>query len=436
MAIQHASDSGFFIRHLQRAGFDIDKKVEWNPYPYQIPPEGNWDTWLLLGGRGAGKTEAGARYCLEHLRKYGSKARVGVGAPTYADVRDVCASGPSGLLTIAPTEFEWNKSIATARHINGGYVKFMSAEEENRWNGPQWSLLWMDELALWKEETYHQAQFGVRLGEHPHVIATTTPKARRLIKELANAPTTVVTHGASHENTALSKTFYARLEERYGGTRLGRQELLGEFVDELEGSLFKGAWIDDARVKAMPMRSEYHDIDGEIVEEKTIDLTRVVVAIDPAVTNKSTSDETGIAVAGISSEGDFYVLSVQGHKLAPHQWATKALEMFDLYSADCIVAENNNGGDMVTETVRRVAEAQKRTINIQSIRASRGKTLRAEPIAALYEQRRVHHVGIFPEYEEQLCSFPIANDRDDLVDATVYALTTLAGVSVPNIRFI
>lgn len=439
MSLKNSPYSGIFTQALNRAGFHVEQVPEWEPYPYQIPPPGAgvaWNTWLLLGGRGAGKTEAGSRYCLAHLREFGPEARIGVGAPTYADVRDVCAEGPSGLLTMAPHEFDWNRSTATARHKNGGVVKFMSAEEPSRFRGPQFSLLWADELALWKDESWVIAQFCVRLGPIPHIIATTTPKARKLVKELAEAPTTIMTHGASHENTALAPTFYARLQERWGGTRLGRQELLGEFVDELEGSLFKSHWIDDARVQTIPMLTQYEEVNGEIEVQESVDLSRIVVAIDPAITNKATSDETGIAVAGINSENEFFVLHLEGYKLAPHQWATKALELYDYYQADRIIAETNNGGDMVIATVNRVAESQKRSVNIHSIRASKGKTLRAEPIAALYEQGRVHHVGQFKDAEDQMVSFPIANEHDDLVDAVVYALTDLAGVGSPNIRFL
>ena len=421
---------------LHERGFAIDAMPDWTPYEYQVPPEGDWSCWVLLGGRGAGKTEAGARYVLDHLRTYGEKARVGVGAPTYGDVRDVCAEGPSGLLTMAPHEFDYNRSTSSARHSGGGYVKFMSAEEPARWNGPQWSLLWADELALWREETWHQAAFGVRLGERPHVIVTTTPKARKLIKELIAAPTTVMTHGTSYQNTALSPQFAQRLEERYGGTRLGRQELLGEFIEDIEGALFKAEWIEKARKPEPPMRTTTLEISGEVVEETSIDLVRVVVAVDPAVTSKAESDETAIAVCGMDSDGEFYVLSVQGYRLPPNQWAEKALQAYDIWAADKIAAEVNNGGDMVVETIARVCESQGRSANVEAIRASRGKTLRAEPIAALYEQGRVHHVGTFREAEDQLCSFPVTNEHDDLVDAIVYALTDLAGVGAPNIRFL
>ena len=418
-----------FRKRAESLGLQVGRQNVWKPYPYQVPPEGEWDTWLLLGGRGAGKTEAGARYVLSHLMQAGRNARVGIGAPTFADVRDVCAEGPSGLLTIGGDDFTYNRSTATARHALGGYVRFMSAEEPGRWNGPQWTLLWADELALWKEETWHQAQFGVRLGPSPRVIATTTPKARKFVKELAEQKGTIVTHGTTYQNVALARRVMTRLEERYAGTRLGRQELLGEFVGDVEGALWQTEWIDEARVAEPPATMNDDD-------ERVVDLPRVVVAVDPAVTANPESDETGIAVAGLGGDGDYYVLGIHGYRLPPQQWAMKALELYDYWQADKIVAEVNNGGDMVVDTINRACEGLGRTANVESIRASRGKTVRAEPVAALYEQGRVHHVGIFNEAEEQMCSFPIANEHDDLVDALVYTLSDLSNQGAPNIRFL
>ena len=196
----------------------------WTPYAHQIPPEGDWRLWIMLGGRGSGKTEAGSRYVLDHLRKYGRKARVGVGAPTIQSAREVCAEGDSGLITIARDEFDWNRSLMEARHKDGGYVKFQGAEEPARWNGPQWSLLWTDELALWKRDSYDQATFGVRLGDSPRIIATTTPKAAKWIRALEQELGTVTTHGTMYDNPALAASAVQALERRYGETRLGRQE--------------------------------------------------------------------------------------------------------------------------------------------------------------------------------------------------------------------
>jgi predicted phage terminase large subunit-like protein len=410
---------------------------DWTPYPHQIPPDGDWRLWMMLGGRGSGKTEAGARYVLDHLRRYGRKARVGVGAPTIQSAREVCAEGESGLITIARNEFEWNRSLMEARHKDGGYVKFQGAEEPARWNGPQWTLLWADELALWKRESYDQATFGVRLGATPRIIATTTPKAARWVKALEEDPRTVITHGTIYDNPALAQSAVDALVRRYGGTRLGRQELLGEYIEEIDGALWRMEWIDGQRRSEVPTTAMIiEDEDGEH-ETNVVDLPRIVIAIDPAVTANVNSDETAIAVAGLGHDGDYYVMSIMGYRLPPQQWAMKAIEMYDTWQADKIVAEVNNGGDMVIDTIKRTCEGLGRSaINVEAIRASRGKTLRAEPIAALYEQGRVHHVGIFIEAEDQMCSFPIANEHDDLVDAVVYALSDLSHQGAPNIRFL
>jgi predicted phage terminase large subunit-like protein len=411
------------------------KAAAWSPYPHQVPPDGDWRLWIMLGGRGSGKTEGGARYVLDHLRSYGMDARVGIGAPTIQSAREVCAEGESGLITIARDEFEWNRSLMEARHKDGGYVKFQGAEEPARWNGPQWTLLWADELALWKRDSYDQATFGVRLGHSPRVIATTTPKAARWVRALVDEPGTVTTHGTMYDNPALARSAVEALERRYGGTRLGRQELLGEYVEEIEGALWRVDWIDNHRRSEPPMTTQIVETEDGESEVKVLDLPRIVIAIDPAVTANSESDETAIAVAGIGPEGDYYVLSVDGYRLPPQQWAMKALEAYDRWQADMIVVETNNGGDMVQDTINRVCEGLGRSVNIKAIHASRGKTLRAEPIAALYEQGRVHHVGIFEDAEDQMCSFPVANEHDDLVDAAVYALSDLSNQGAPNVRF-
>ena len=422
------SSSSIAAKAAARYGLTYTDESIWSPYSHQKPPEGDWRMWLLLGGRGSGKTEAGARYVLEHLRKYGRKARVGIGAPTIQSAREVCAEGDSGLITIAGDEFMWNRSLLEARHKDGGYVKFMGAEEPARWNGPQFSLVWADELALWKRESFEMATFGVRLGDKPRIVATTTPKAAKWIRALREEQGTVTTHGTMYDNPALADSAVQALERRYGGTRLGRQELLGEYIEEIEGALWRADWIDDSRRSKLP----HIDEDGVF----RLDMPRVVVAVDPAVTSKVESDETAIAVAGIGSDGDFYVMAVDGYKLPPQQWATKVLDAYDYWQADKIVCEVNNGGDMVIETIQRVSEAQGRNVNVESIRASRGKALRAEPIAALYEQGRVHHVGIFTEAEEQMCAFPVAVENDDMVDAIVYALSDLSNEGQPSVRFL
>jgi predicted phage terminase large subunit-like protein len=315
-------------------------------------------------------------------------------------------------------------------------VKFQGAEEPARWNGPQWTLLWADELALWKRESYDQATFGVRLGKEPRIIATTTPKAARWVRNLESEDGTVVTHGTMYDNPALAQSAVEALERRYGGTRLGRQELMGEYIEEIEGALWQVDWIDNHRRSEPPTTIQVVETEDGDAEEKLLNMPRIVIAIDPAVTANADSDETGIAIAGVGPEGDYYVLGIDGYRLPPQQWAMKAIEAYDRWQADKIVAEVNNGGDMVIDTINRVCDGLGRSVNVESIRASRGKTLRAEPIAALYEQGRVHHVGMFVEAEDQMCSFPIANDHDDLVDSVVYALSDLSNQGAPNVRFL
>ena len=352
---------------------------------------------------------AGAHHVLTHLRERGRLARVAVGAPTIADARDVCAEGVTGLIKTAPDEFSYNRSLGEAWHKDGGYVKFLGSEEPDRWNGPQWSLLWADELALWKEESWHQAQFGLRLGEHPRSIVTTTPKARRFVKVLSERETTSVTTATTYDNPLLSQNVLARLEEIYGGTTVGRQELYAEWVDEVEGAYWKRATIEQGRILNGSMAS----------------LVRIVVAIDPAGTHNAKSDETGIVVAGKADNGEYYVLHGKGYKLSPQGWASRAIDLYNEFQADRIVAERNNGGEMVEYTLRSISP----DIPLKTIHASRGKAVRAEPVAALYEQGKVHHHGRLTELEDQMCLFPIAAERDDMVDALVYAITSLMGSS-------
>jgi phage terminase large subunit-like protein len=380
--------------------------AHWDPLPHQIPPTGEWDTWVILAGRGSGKTRAGTQYVLDHLMKMGPNARVGVGAPTTADARDVCAEGASGLMTVGRQFFTaYNRSLGEARHIGGGYVKFMGAEEPARWNGPQWSLLWADELALWNRESWEQAQFGLRLGEHPRAIVTTTPKARKFVRELAQLPTTIVRTASTMDNPYLSENVLRRLQDRYGGTRLGRQELLAEWLDDTPGALWTRDLLDQYRVNRAP------------------EMLRIVVAIDPSGGSEEGHAECGIVVAGKGIDGHAYVLGDGSARLSPQRWARKAVGLYREHRADRIVAERNFGGEMVRATIQTVDES----VPVLLVNASRSKRIRAEPVAALDEQGRVHHVGMLPALEDQLCSWiPDSGDvSPDRLDARVWALTNL-----------
>lgn len=385
----------------------VHARSPWQPLPHQLPPAGEaWDCWLTIAGRGSGKTRGAAEYVLQHLRAEGARARVGIGAPDLASARDVCAEGESGLITIAPGEFQfYHRSIGycEARHKAGGYVRFMGSESPSRWNGPQWSLLWWDEWALVNRDSYRESQLGLRLGAWPHTVITTTPKrpALKAIRELAARPGVVTYTARTADNPYLPDRRKAELERDYGGTTLGRMELGGELVEQADGALWKAAWIDDNRATTVP------------------DLTRTVVAVDPAVT--ATGDETGIVVAGTVGE-QVYVLADYSCQGSPDHWAQRAIAAFDDFQADRIVAEVNNGGELVERVLRTVRAA----VPYAAVHASRGKAVRAEPVAALYEQKRVHHAGVFGDLEDQLLSWePGQRESPDRLDALVWAVSQL-----------
>jgi len=398
---------------LQQTAQDLASR--WKPLPHQIPPQTDWDVWLILAGRGSGKTRAGAQAVLDHLNEFGEQARVGVGAPTAADARDVCAEGASGLITIGRRQFvAYNRSLGEARHWRGGYVKFMGAEEPARWNGPQWSMLWADELALWNQESWEQAQFGLRLGHHPRAVATTTPKARQFVQDIAKQRTTALTVASTKDNPFLSEIARKRLYDRYGGTRLGRQELEAEWLSDVPGALWTREMLDRNRVAKAP------------------DLVRVVVAIDPSGGSEEGHAECGIVAAGKSLDGHGYILADVSERLSPERWARRAVHLFHSLEADRIVAERNFGGEMVAATIRAVED----TAPVLLVNASRGKRARAEPVSALDEQGRVHHVGVLEALEDQLCSWiPDSGDASpDRLDARVWAITDLL-VNEFEVRF-
>jgi predicted phage terminase large subunit-like protein len=386
--------------------------------PSQLPPDGDWLGWLVLAGRGWGKTATGSGW-VNDLIETGGAGRIALIAPTAADARDVMVEGQSGILAMAPSwnrpQYEPSKRRITWK--NGAVATTFSSEEADRLRGPQHDAVWADELAAWTnpQDIWDMAQFGLRLGKRPRWLATTTPRPIKLLKELLarERRDVVVTRGSTFENEAnLAPTFLAAVRARYEGTRLGRQELNAELLSDMPGALWQLAWLDRDRVAAAPD-----------------DLRRIIVAIDPAVSNNEGSDETGIIVAGIAADKQMHVLDDLSGKHAPHEWASKAIAAYRKHRADRIIAEVNNGGAMVEATIRAVDSK----VSFKSVHASRGKVVRAEPIAALYEQRKVHHVGNFPVLEDQMCSFTSDFDRSkvgfspDRVDALVWALTELSG---------
>jgi len=365
---------------------------------------------LLLAGRGFGKT----RVLSETLREWatsGRYVRIALVARTAADVRDVLVEGQSGILAVSPNGERplWEPSRRRLTWPNGAIATTYSAEEPDQLRGPQHDAALADEVAAWsRPDTWDQLTMGLRLGTDPRVVIATTPRPTPLIRSLLTAPGTIVTRGRTRDNFAnLAPGVVADLEARYAGTRLGRQELDGEVLADNPGAMWKRESIDAARVREAPS------------------LRRVVVGVDPAVTSNASSDETGIVVAGIGHDGRFYVLADYSGRYSPDQWASRVVEAYRTHKADRIVAERNQGGDLVERTLRTVD----RNAAITTVHAMRGKALRAEPIAALYEQARVSHVGALSMLEDQMIAWDPASDArsPDRVDALVYALTELSG---------
>tara|TARA_R100000388_G_scaffold62409_1_gene45604 strand:- start:459 stop:1523 length:1065 start_codon:yes stop_codon:yes gene_type:complete len=336
----------------------------------------------------------------------------GVVAPTYSDLRRVVFTGDSGIMNVINKdlldESGYNKSNNEINFYNGSKIMGFPAQEPDRLRGVQFHRAWCDELASWRyPESFDNLMMALRLGQEPKCIITTTPRPTKIIKTLAKRDDTKVIRGTTFENVDnLARSSVEMLKERYMGTRLGRQELYAEILEDIEGALFNIDMIEQSRVQNVP------------------DLERIVVAIDPAVTNNPNSDETGIIVAGRDSQNHFYILNDSSMINNPDTWINKAISLYHQYDCDRIVAEVNNGGDLIERLLR----TKEQTISYKSVRATRGKIIRAEPISALYEQKRVHHVGILTELEEQMCQFTgnnVKSQHDDRVDALVWAITSL-----------
>ena len=380
--------------------------------PEQLAPAGAWFVWLILAGRGWGKTRTGAGWLHEEVERRG-KCLVHIVGATSADVRDVMIGGPSGLLASAHPKrrpvYEPSKRLVT--WPNGAQGLAFSADEPERLRGPQCHLAWADELAAWRyaEETWDQLNFGLRLGDDPRMCVTTTPKPTKQIRELISDELTKLTTGSTFDNRAnLAKPFLSRIIKKYGGTRLGRQELYAEVLDDNPGALWKRKpMIEDLRVRA------------KVVPR----LVRIVVAVDPAVSALATSAETGIVAVGLGEDGHGYVLDDKSLQGSPGAWGAAVADAYHNRKADRVVGEVNNGGDLVESNLRSVDK----NISYKAVRASRGKQTRAEPIAALYEQKRIHHVGSFPELEDQLCDWDPTTGAPspDRLDALVWGCTEL-----------
>ena len=367
---------------------------------------------MILAGRGWGKTRTGA----QDIAFYGltnPNSRIAIVTPTFGDGRDTCMEGVSGLLgCLDPDSIDnWNRSIGELTLKNGTIYKTFSSEQPDRLRGPQFHRAWCDELGSWKNpEAWDQLMFGLRLGVKPQVIITTTPKPTTLIKELVNNKDSLVTRGSTFENQDnLAESAVKKLKEKYEGTRLGRQELFAEILEDVEGALWNRNMISKALLKST---------------EELPTLVRTVVAIDPAVTQNKLSNETGIVVCAKGIDEKFYVIDDVSGKYTPDSWAKIAVETYYKYEADKIIAEVNNGGDLVERVIRTIDN----NVSYGSVRATKGKYLRAEPISALYEQNRVKHLKPFQFLEDQMANYnPLTfAGSPDRLDALVWGLTELS----------
>lgn len=390
--------------------------------PDQLPPNWSWRTWLLLGGRGAGKTRSAAEWVRAEMES-GRRRNMGILGPTADAVRRIQVEGPSGILAVHPEWCRPSYEPSTRKIVwpNGGTAYCFSAEEPDRLRGPNLDSHWSDEITSWTDgaTVWDMLQLALRipgpLGHPPAGLVSTTPKSIPLLRQIMAAPSTAITRAKTSDNASnLDASTLAYLHEKYGNTRLGRQELDAELLEDIEGALWKRELIDAARLR----------------EDEVADwMSRVVVAIDPPGGSGARGAECGIVVAGIDPDRYCYVIADLSGRYTPEGWAARAVSAYREYQADRIVAERNFGGAMVESTIRAVDG----NAAVKLVQASRGKQLRAEPIVALYEQGRVHHVGQFPGLEDQMTGWDpsVPGPSPDRVDALVWALTSLTEQGQP-----
>ena len=389
-------------------------RYNWNLHAResQLPPDGDWDTWLILAGRGFGKTRTGAEWVRDQVEN-NQATRIALVARALDEAQSVMIEGESGILNISP---EWNMPVyePSKRKLtwpNGAFALAFSSHEPDQLRGPQFDAAWCDELASWQypNQTWDNLSFALRLGQRPRSIVTTTPKAVDLVRSLPNRPGVHVTRGSTYENQDnLPPSFFNGLIDQYDGTRIGQQEIHAELMDEDEDALWKREWIENARLRTQPP------------------LSRIVVAVDPAMSTGPTSSETGIVVVGADMRRQHaYVLADESGRLSPNNWALRVIHLYDKFNATMIVVEDNAGGQMAEATIQNAVE---RTLPVKTVKARRGKYIRAEPVASLYEQSRVHHVGRFPALEDQMCTWNAdlgPSQSPDRADALVHAVTQL-----------
>ncbi len=391
--------------------------------PHQLPPEGGWKTWAIIGGRGAGKTRAGSEWVRSEVEGAGPldpgrSRRVALIGETLDQVREIMVFGESGIIACSPPDRRpvWEATRKRLVWPNGAVAQAFSAHSPEALRGPQFDAAWVDELAKWKkaDETWDNLQFALRLGGHPRQVVTTTPRTTATLKAILRNPSTVITHAPTEANRAyLASSFLEEVRTRYAGTRQGRQELDGVMLDDIAGALWTNAMLEAARVEAPP------------------EMDRIVVAVDPAVTGHGGSDECGIVVVGAVTQGPpqewraFVLEDATVSGASPTEWASAAIAALHRHGADRLVAEVNQGGDLV-ETVIRQQDAM---VPFRALRAGKGKSARAEPVAALYEQGRVKHLRGLAGLEDQMCRMTVqgyeGQGSPDRVDALVWALTEL-----------
>jgi phage terminase large subunit-like protein len=384
--------------------------------PDQKPPEGDWVYWLILAGRDAGKTRAGAEAVREWTKSFAIVNLIGA---THDDVREIMVLGESGLMAICPREERPRYARASSRLAwpNGAVSLLFSAEEPDRLRGKQHMKLWCDEIAAWRHaDAFEQALLGLRLGAKPQAVLTTTPRPTKLIKQLLEDKDAMVTRGSTFDNAHhLAQAFIERITARYAGRTIGRQELFAEIVEETPGALWTRGLIERQRLGPDAAAAEYREI---------------VVGVDPPAKSGAKADECGILVVGRTVQGAIHViadLSSQGD--TPGQWAARVGAAFRRFAANRVVAEINNGGDMVVEVLRQ----SEPNLPVRTVTATRGKFLRAEPVAAAYERGIVHHLGAFGKLEDQLCALTPDFDArasgfsPDRADALVWAIADLIG---------
>ena len=399
-------------------------------FPHQTPPPQPWDVWLFLGGRGSGKTEAGARYVNDHAQ--GSACldgpvphRIAIVAPSHDDAVDTCVRGETGLLQVNP-RIRFRPGAALQADLtwpNGAEAELFGTfapEDVERFRGPQHCLVWGDEFAAWRklDEAWDMIAFGLRLGAQPKMVLTTTPKRRPKLREVMDAAATVVTRARTADNLGLPEHRRDVLYARYGGTTIGRQELDAEILDDVQGALWRREIICYQEPPARYVKGE----------KAGPDLVRVAVGIDPAVTSTEDSDETGIVVDGIAPSGHGYTLADLSGRMSPLMWARRAVQAYRDFEADQIVAEANNGGDLVATVIAQIDP----TVPVSLVHASRSKRTRADPIVMPYEQGRWFHAMPLPELEDQMCTYTgePGETSPDRLDAHVWAASWLLGVDV------